>query len=479
MPSQLERLALFRVWSMMVLLYTSDHRKGWRHILLHFLSCLTLSLALGGALLLGLYFSLNYSLVVCGVTSGCCSLLLTAVLFCSKRVRCFSLLFLISCTMKQGRNLLLTAGTGLVILWNVQNTLRNLREVSSSLVCNLEKKRVLLDVSPINNYVNLLRWVGEKLNKFIDFGVVKYESSFTVGHSVESNDLTVKLQDAVLTLNTTTKSAEVCIDLVMAVFQRGVLVLGVTLVIITTTLFLRKYFFNLKYQNTFITSRFIRYDDQQRAEGKPYLLPLSPEEADQFRSIPSARFTRREGYTMLWFLVPVLTHLPIWLLFISLDALLYWLILIINKHLLELKPFSINLKMNLNEDNSIVFIPLPGGAIMKDFSYTFTLFQEDCLPQPSLLLSRSLVPLSVILVVLLVLDLLSAKMGQLKLLVSEQFYNDNADQRVQQLHAKISHKRAKTRPPTKRTALLRLLKQKSFWFPLFFHTAKENDMRLT
>uniref|UniRef100_A0A4W5QVB8 Dendritic cell-specific transmembrane protein-like domain-containing protein n=1 Tax=Hucho hucho TaxID=62062 RepID=A0A4W5QVB8_9TELE len=333
-------LALVRIWSMMVLLYTSDHRKGWRHILLHFLSCLSLSLALGGALLLGLYFSLDYSLVVCGVTSGCCSLLVTAVLFCSKRVRCFSLLFLISCTMKQGRNLLLTAGTGLVIFWNVQNTL--------SLVCNLEKKSVLLDVSPINNYVRQLMWVGEKLNKFKDTGVVKYESSFTVGHSIESNNLMVKLQDAVRTLNTTAKSAEERIDLVMAVFQRAVPVLGVTLVIITTTLFLRKYFFNLKYQNTFITSRFIRYDDQQRAEGKAHLLPLSPEEADQFRSIPSARFTRREGYIMLWFLVPVFTHLLTWLLFISLDALLYWLIVIINKHLLELEPFSINLKMNLN-----------------------------------------------------------------------------------------------------------------------------------
>uniref|UniRef100_A0A8K9XJ06 Dendritic cell-specific transmembrane protein-like domain-containing protein n=1 Tax=Oncorhynchus mykiss TaxID=8022 RepID=A0A8K9XJ06_ONCMY len=318
MPSQLERLALFRVWSMMVLLYTSDHRKGWRHILLHFLSCLTLSLALGGALLLGLYFSLNYSLVVCGVTSGCCSLLLTAVLFCSKRVRCFSLLFLISCTMKQGRNLLLTAGTGLVILWNVQNTLRWVRVRGAT---------VRVQIVPL----------GTKISKYCTCHV----------HS---------------------ESAEVCIDLVMAVFQRGVLVLGVTLVIITTTLFLRKYFFNLKYQNTFITSRFIRYDDQQRAEGKPYLLPLSPEEADQFRSIPSARFTRREGYTMLWFLVPVLTHLPIWLLFISLDALTI----------------------------HIVFIPLPGGAIMKDFSYTFTLFQEDCLPQPSLLLSRSVFGLPVI-----------------------------------------------------------------------------------
>uniref|UniRef100_A0A8C7GM76 Dendritic cell-specific transmembrane protein-like domain-containing protein n=1 Tax=Oncorhynchus kisutch TaxID=8019 RepID=A0A8C7GM76_ONCKI len=416
MPSQLERLALFRVWSMMVLLYTSDHRKGWRHILLHFLSCLTLSLALGGALLLGLYFSLNYRLVVCGVTSGCCSLLLTAVLFCSKRVRCFSLLFLISCTMKQGRNLLLTAGTGLVILWNVQNTL--------SLVCNMEKKRVLLDVSPINNYVNLLRWVGEKLNKFIDFGVVKYESSFTVGHSVESNDLTVKLQDAVRTLNTTEKSAEVCIDLVMAVFQRGVPVLGVTLVIITTTLFLRKYFCNLKYQNTFITSRFIRYDDQQRAEGKPYLLPLSPEEADQFRSIPSARFTRREGYTMLWFLVPVLTHLPTWLLFISLDMFDFnrmiehlgntlmryssrdglkpnlipapTLTLMLAKLGQRLASISFYLFPIHQEDNSIVFIPLPGRVIMEDFSYTFTLFQEDCLPQPSLLLSRSVFGLPVI-----------------------------------------------------------------------------------
>ncbi|CAB1320305.1 unnamed protein product, partial [Coregonus sp. 'balchen'] len=413
MPSRLERLrlALVRVWSMMVLLYTSDHRKGWRHILLHFLTCLTLSLALGGVLLLGLYFSLDYSLVGCGAISGCCSLLVTAVLFCSKRVRCFFLLFLISCTMKQGRNLLLSAGTGLVLLWNIQNTLRNLRGVSSSLVCNLEK-RVLLDLSPLNNYVKLLRWVGEKLKKFDGLS----EINSNVRHSVESNDLTVKLQEAVRMLNTTAKSAEESIDLVMAVFQRAVPLLGVTLVIITTTLFPQKILIQPQVpEQVSSPAGFIRYDDQQRAEGKPHLLPLSSEEADQFHSIPSTRFTQREGYTILLFLVPVLTHLLPWLLFISLDALLYWLILTINKHLLELEPVG--------------FVSFVLGHSSGDFSYTFTLFQEDCLHQPSLLLSRSLVPLSVILVVLLVLGLLSAKMGQLKLLVSEQFYYDNADQR--------------------------------------------------
>ncbi|CAB1320304.1 unnamed protein product [Coregonus sp. 'balchen'] len=288
-------------------------------------------------------------------------------------------------------NELIHASIHLFIHLFIHSFIRNLRGVSSSLVCNLEK-RVLLDVSPLNNYVRLLRWVGEKLKKLK--GLSKIES--TVRHSVESNDLTVKLQEAVRMLNTTAKSAEESIDLVMAVFQRAVPLLGVTLVIITTTLFLRKYLFNLKYQNKFITSRFIRYDDQQRAEGKPHLLPLSSEEADQFHSIPSTRFTQREGYTILLFLVPVLTHLLPWLLFISLDALLYWLILTINKHLLELEPVRIDLKINLNEDISIVFIPLPWGHSSEDFSYNFTLFQEDCLHQPSLLLSRSVVDLPVI-----------------------------------------------------------------------------------
>lgn len=131
---------LGHTWSTLVRLYTSEHRQGYKDALLHFLLCLLFSLTLGSFLFLGLYLSLQYTARVSGIISGLCVLLLTASLFLSRRTRCYTLLFLVSCSFKQGRNVLLAAGTGLVFLWNVGNTFRNLHRVAQSVVCNLKQE---------------------------------------------------------------------------------------------------------------------------------------------------------------------------------------------------------------------------------------------------------------------------------------------------------------------------------------------------
>lgn len=80
---------------------------------------------------------------------------------------------------------------------------------------------------------------------------------------------------------------------------------------------------------------------------------------------------------------------------------------------------------------------------MMYFSYSIEMFKKECLPQPSLLLSQSLAPLSAILIVLVVMGLLSPKFFQAKVLLMERFYSDTAARRVQHLHAKIVRKRSK------------------------------------
>lgn len=77
------------------------------------------------------------------------------------------------------------------------------------------------------------------------------------------------------------------------------------------------------------------------------------------------------------------------------------------------------------------------------FSYSIEMFKKECLPQPSLLLSQSLAPLSTILIVLVFMGLLSPKFLQAKVLLIERFYSDTAADRVQHLHSKIVHKRSK------------------------------------
>lgn len=91
--------------------------------------------------------------------------------------------------------------------------------------------------------------------------------------------------------------------------------------------------------------------------------------------------------------------------------------------------------------------PIHTEAQEEDFSYSVTLFENECLPAPKLLLHASLVPLAVITTVLLIMILMVAKVAQLRLLVCERFFPVTADARVEFLHAKILKRRLKERPP--------------------------------
>ncbi|KAJ8353789.1 hypothetical protein SKAU_G00213560 [Synaphobranchus kaupii] len=246
-----------------------------------------------------------------------------------------------------------------------------------------------------------------------------------------------------------------------------------------TALYLRRYYSNRKFQNTFITSKFIQYDKKQKAEGKPHVLPLTKKEAKRYTAIPSLGLTIKEGKIMLKFYIPLLTNLLLWVLFIGIDALLYWFILVIRKHLEELEPFHVPLVMNAREDIFVLDIIHVSGRYKKgDFSFSVALFEKECLPEPSLLLYQSVIPLAVILVILVILGLLSSKLMQLKLLVSSEFYGDNADERVEYLHAKILRSRSKTKFYELRHLLKTLWKKKSFWFPVFFHHQKDDTVHL-
>lgn len=96
---------------------------------------------------------------------------------------------------------------------------------------------------------------------------------------------------------------------------------------------------------------------------------------------------------------------------------------------------------------SLIGIPVHQKVQEEDFSYSVSLFENECLPTPQLLLHTSLIPLAVILTILLIMIMMVAKVAQLRLLVCERFFPDAAEARVEYLHAKILRKRMKKRPP--------------------------------
>uniref|UniRef100_A0A3Q1JW03 Dendritic cell-specific transmembrane protein-like domain-containing protein n=1 Tax=Anabas testudineus TaxID=64144 RepID=A0A3Q1JW03_ANATE len=400
--------------------FTTGKRDGTKQTLVLLLICSFFSLLLSSLLLLYLIFTLNYETAVAGGIASCFGALFTVALFLSKRVRCLGTLFVISVFMKKSRNLLLTAGTSLVVLKNIRNTLENLTVLAGSMICNLKAKKASI-IAPFSNYIKVLQWIESMLKRFraADPQLVQFNSQLSVSPRVESEKLKEKLTEAERKLNETVEHVQFVMSTVSSVSSRMFPAISFLLLMLFIGLCIKKYCNDMKYKNRFIGSDFVRFDEKQREEGKPCVLPLTPEEKKLYATLTSAHPSTRERKAMLKFGAPIVSHFTVWLMIITVDALLYWFIDSI---------FQLSLEEN-----------------RKDFSYSVTLFERECLPKPKLLLSDSICPLAAILLILLTMTLLAGKMSQVRLLVCEQFFSTAAEKRVEYLHAKILRKRLKTR----------------------------------
>ncbi|XP_049902522.1 dendritic cell-specific transmembrane protein [Epinephelus moara] len=335
--------------------------------------------------------------------------------------------------MKKSRNLLLTAGTSLVVLRNIRNTLENLTGLVGSMICNLKAKKAAI-IAPFSNYVKLLKWLGNMLKGVTDLGVVNLDSKLKVSPRLESEKLKGKLIEAEQQLNETVKYMQYLMNTVSSVTDKMFPAISFLVLMMFIALYIKKYCNDMKYQNRFVSSRFVRFDEKQKAEGKPHILPLTPEEEKLYTAVPSARPTTREGRTMLKFGVPVVSHFGI---------------------------------------ATLIGIPFGEETHQKDFSYSVTLFEKQCLPKPKLLLYNSVVPLAAILLTLLIMALMAAKVAQLRLMVCEQFFSTAAEQRVQYLHAKILRKRLKKRKEKNNCSSTSLYFKAHFWCPLLFRPKED------
>lgn len=326
--------------------FTTGKRDGFQRTLILLFTCSFSSLLLSSLLLLYLLFTLNYELAVAGGIAACFGTLLTVALFLSKRVRCLGTLFVISIFMKKSRNLLLTAGTSLVVLRNIRNTLENLTGLVGSMICNLKAKKAAI-ISPFSNYVKLLKWLGNMLKGVTDLGVVNLDSKLKVSPRLESEKLKGKLTEAEQQLNETVKYVQYLMSTVSSVTDKMFPAISFLVLMMFIALHIKKYCNDMKYQNRFVSSRFVRFDEKQKAEGKPHVLPLTPEEEKLYTAVPSARPTTREGRAMLKFGIPVVSHFVSWVIFITVDALLYCFVDIVTTKLSELEPFHVPLLMSI------------------------------------------------------------------------------------------------------------------------------------
>ncbi|XP_068616665.1 dendritic cell-specific transmembrane protein [Brachionichthys hirsutus] len=449
-------------------IFTTGKKDGFQQTLLLLLTCSFSSILLSSLLLLYLLFTQSYELAVAGGIACCFGALLAVALILSKRVRCLGTLFMISIFMKKSRNLLLTAGTSLVVLRNISNTLENLTGLGRSMICNLNAKKAAI-IEPFRNYVEMLQWVESMLNGIADFGVLNLDSQLKVSPRLESEQFRVKLSEAEQRLNETVKFVQSVMSTVSSAAERLFPAIGFLLLTVATVAHVKRFRKDVKHKNVFISSRFVSFDQKQKAAGKAHVLPLTPKEEKLHPSIPAVRPTAGEGRAILKFGFPVASHFAVWVMFIAVDALLYCFIDIVTVKLSALEPLHVPLLMSIKEVAAVIGIPFSQETHQKDFSYTVSLFEKKCLPEPKLLLQSSLVPLVAILIFLLLMALMAAKSAQLRIMVCERFFSTAADARVEYLHAKILRKRLK-----KRTGSLTAFYLKPyFWCPLLFRPKQD------
>lgn len=338
--------SLENVGSQAVDVFTTGKRDSFQKTLLLLLTCSFSSLLLSTLLYFYLLFHLDYGTEIAGGITGCFGTLLTATLFLSKKVRCLGTLFVISVFMKKSRNLLLTAGTSLMVLKNIDNTLQNLTGLLRSMICNLKEKKSAI-TAPFSNYVKMLKWIGSILKGVTDLGVVNVDSQLKVSARLESEKFREKLSEAEQRLNETVKYAQAIVSTVSSVTDRMFPAISFLVLMTFIALHIRKYRSDMKYENRFISSRFVRFDEKQKGEGKPHILPLTPEEEKLYTTIPSARPTTREGRAVLKFGASVAAHFLVWVIFITVDALLYCFVDIVTTKLSGLEPFHVPLLMSV------------------------------------------------------------------------------------------------------------------------------------
>lgn len=347
---------LRRVWSRICGLYTTNTAKSWKEKLILLLTCFTTSLILSTFLFLILHFSFKcvQEVSLPFICVFCISL--TPAMYFSERIRCFGALILISMGMKQVKSLLLTLGTSSVIFFNIQNTLRNTRLLAKSLLCNLEEKLLDINTEPLGNYIKMLKWVGKQLkNYFINLG--HYHADFKLTAKVDSQDFIIHLTEAEQALNQTAQNVLALTNTLSSVGKILSPTLGLLFLVLLTALYLRRFHVDERYNNKYITKTFRCFDERQREKGKAYVLPLTKSESERYVVTPSIRPTGRWWKAMIKFSLPIFTHCLTWLVFISLDALIYWFIVVLSKRLGELEPLRVpvGIKVQVNKEVAVLF----------------------------------------------------------------------------------------------------------------------------
>ncbi|XP_051016468.1 dendritic cell-specific transmembrane protein [Acomys russatus] len=443
---------LLRLWGT----YVSAGSTGWRDFLQHLGVCCFVAF-LSVSLLSAAFFWVLPS--VAGLSAVW---MVTCVfLCCSKHARCFTLLAFLSCGLRKGRNALIAAGTGVVIFGHVENIFYNFRRLLDSMTCNLRAKSLSVHLPLLKRYTEAIQWIyglATPLNLFDD--LVSWNQTLVVSLFSPSHTLEAHLNDTKEEVLSILHHMVETTELLSSLGQKLLALAGLLLILLSTGLFLKRFLGprGWKYENTYITRRFVQFDEKERLQQRPCVLPLSSKERKKYVTVPSLQLARKERKHLGLFFLPILTYLYMWVLFAAVDYLLYRLISSVNKQFQSLPGLEVHLKL-LGEMRG------PRGVI-HDSSFNISMFEPSCIFKPRLSVSETWVPLSIILITLTILGLLSSMLMQLKILVSVSFYPEVERERIQYLHARLLEKRSKQPVGEAERKPILCFKEIHFWLPV-------------
>ncbi|XP_018414528.1 PREDICTED: dendritic cell-specific transmembrane protein [Nanorana parkeri] len=426
-------------------IFVSGKENGWRNRVSFCFLCLLLGITINVCLNLVLVLSkVEIGLVNLGITFSL-GILIFFLACIFKSVRCMSILFLLACGMREGRNVLITVGTSIVIFNNVKNILGNLKIVADSIICNLEAKRVSLKVMPFDFYSNLIYsiYIYAKQQFFNPFAeVVSLSDDFQFKIRISDHELKALLNETKAHIQSVSSNLSSAFDILTSVGRIAFLIGGISIILVGIWIFFTKFLSHNKANNSYITKEFLQYDAKQPNALR--VLPLSRKEQNKYIQIPSLRTSEKQKLNGALYFLPVMTNILIWTLISFLDFMLYWLILTVNEHLQSLGPVVVPITMTFSHhlvDLDVLFNSRRTQTQHPNIMI-INLFEPQCVPKPELSLSASWIPLTILISVLVFFGSISTFLVQMKLLVMASFYPSKELERVHYLHQKILAERS-------------------------------------
>ncbi|XP_005382009.1 PREDICTED: dendritic cell-specific transmembrane protein [Chinchilla lanigera] len=384
-----------------------------------------------------------------------------ALLCCSRHARCFVLLLFLSCGLREGKKALIAAGTGIAIFAHIENIFHNFKGLLDSMACNLRAKSFSIHFPLLKKYIEAIQWIyGLATPPSLFDDLVSWNHTLEVSLSSSSHALEVQLKDTKGEVLGVLYHMVTVMEAVSSVGRKLLTCAGLLLLLLGTGLFLKRVLGprGWKYENVYITRHFVRFDEEQRRRQRPCVLPLSREERRTYAVVPSFRLTPRDRRALGLFLLPVLAHLCVWVLLAAVDYLLYRLLRSVGGQLRGLPGLEVHLQLHGEKRGT--------QDITHDSSFTISVFEPSCTPNPKLLPPTTWALLGVILVVLVLLGLLSSILTQLKILVATSFYPSVARERTLSLHAKLLRKRSKQLPREVERKQNLYFTEVHFWLPV-------------